>query len=61
MTPRFRLGTTVYHRLDPEVPGLVTGITYRPTGICYLVTWPSLSETSCYEMELTDEQSFGVN
>lgn len=61
MTPRFRLGTIVYHRLSPEEPGLITGITLRPGSILYAVTWTDRCESCHYEMELSDEQSFELN
>lgn len=59
---RFPFDTTVYHKMDPEVGGLVTGILLRPEGILYLVAWGNDigNEGQHFAMELTDEQSFGM-
>lgn len=58
--PIFPLQATVYHRVRPGVAGMVTGIIVRPTGLQYLVTWgEDLEEFTHYEIELTDEKTFG--
>ena len=58
-TTKFHIEQIVYHRLDPEEPGFVTGILIRPgSRLLYYVTWQDLEEASHYEFELTDEKGF---
>jgi hypothetical protein len=53
---RFKLGQIVFGRVDGRA-GMVTGITFRPHGHSYCVTWEhSNGEASVYEMELTPEK-----
>jgi hypothetical protein len=59
---KFCLGATVYMKLKPEIPGMVTAIVYRPNGITYWVTWSSdMVERSHYDMEITTEKNFAVS
>jgi len=55
---KFSLGDTVYHKMEPEEPGLVTGILFRETGHLYFITWSNHLEVVHYEMELTREKGF---
>jgi len=57
-----RIGDTVYHRMDPETKGMVTGFSVRPTGILYCVTWSDGVGEEChhYAMELTDAPDYGA-
>lgn len=56
---KFHLGDKVWLKIDPECPGLVTGLVTRPGGYQYLVTWAdSREEESHYDIELTDEEQF---
>lgn len=54
---KFHLGARVWLKIDPEIPGLVTGLITRPTGYQYLVTWSDErgSEDTHYDIELTSE------
>lgn len=56
-----RIGDEVYHRMDPETKGMVTGFIVRPVGIVYCVTWSDGVGEEChhYGMELTDEPNYG--
>lgn len=50
------VGDIVYMRVNQEQkPGMVTGISIRPNGFCYMVTWRGGGETYHYECELTAE------
>lgn len=55
---KFPIGTKVYHTLDAEGRGMVTGILLRPGSHIYYVTWADRQETPHYEDELTTEKSF---
>lgn len=55
----YDIGDIVYHRLQPEAKGMVTGILFRPGRHFYLVTWDSLDEKEAYDVELSDERCFG--
>lgn len=56
MKQKFQLGHRVYAILggDQDI-GIVTGITQRPTGFIYLVTWQNHTETPAYDIELSEE------
>jgi hypothetical protein len=53
-----QLGDIVYMKLDGTKPAMVTGLTFRPGFVKYLVTWPNAAETSHYGIELTTVKSF---
>lgn len=55
---KFPIGTKVYHVMDGETQGIVTGILLRQGCHIYYVTWPDRAETPHYEFELTAEKSF---
>ena len=58
--PSFALGDTVYLRIKPDDPGMVTALVYRPSGFSYFVTWAAdKAERAHYEIELTADKSFG--
>jgi hypothetical protein len=45
------------HRAD--VAGIITGITYRPNGIVYLVMFTDCSnESICFDIEIVAEKNF---
>lgn len=53
---RYTFGSEVFLKVrDERVLGMVTGITLRPTGTSYGVTWGNGSESWHYEFELTKE------
>lgn len=60
ISPKFPIGATVYLRVAPEQPGMVTGIILRPgNAITYLVAFgDEVQERYCYDIELTDEKAF---
>ena len=55
-TTQFTLGQIIYYRTDPERIGVVTGITFRPDGVAYLVTWDDMDEQVHYACELSDQK-----
>lgn len=56
---KYHLDQIVYHKLKPDIAGMVTGITYRSNGIWYWITWSNdLVERSHSEAELTDEKGY---
>jgi hypothetical protein len=56
MTPKYKLGQTVYLITDVEqLPRMVTGITLRPNTILYSLSL-SVNETTHYEMEISSER-----
>ena len=56
----FKLGATVYHRIDPDVKGMITGYVVRPGSITYCVVWAAAEgeEATHYAMELTDSPEY---
>lgn len=62
MIPRenhFEIGDTVFLRLHPEDPGMVTGVLHRPSGVTYAIAWANdKTERWHYAIELTDDRSF---
>ena len=55
----FQFGDIVYLRCDTDGDaGTVTGIEFRPSGHCFLVTWATRMETQHYAIELTREKNF---
>lgn len=60
-TVKFNLGDTVYLKLNPSEPCMVTGILFRPGHIIYKLTWKNASETNHYDMELTTEKTYSLN
>jgi len=56
---KFDLGQIVYRKIIPDVAGIITGITFRPTGVVYLCTFADQSdEIACYDIELTIEKNY---
>mgnify|MGYP001092205304 CR=1 FL=1 len=56
----FFCGQTVFFRLDDlQSPGLVTGISISPNGVCYRVIWPDRQETNHYAFELSVDPVYG--
>jgi hypothetical protein len=52
---KFRLGDVVYLKIRQDShKGMVTGITHRPTGTAYSITWEDGCESGHYDIELTD-------
>lgn len=52
----FAIGAMVFLRLRPErKPGLVTAVTFRPSGALYGVSWDDGRETGHYDFELSRE------
>ena len=50
----FPIGSTVFLRSRVEtLPGMVTGLFVRPTGLMYLVGWGDATESSHFEFELS--------
>jgi hypothetical protein len=48
-------GATVHLKLRQErMPGMVTGFLVRSTGLVYLIAWGDGSESSHFDVELTD-------
>jgi len=55
---KFNLGETVYLMLDRDKSGMITGITFRPSSVMYLVAWThDFSERSHFDIELTTEKT----
>lgn len=52
-TLRYKLEQPVWFKLDREKEGIVTGILFRPSGVCYKVTWEDMDEIDHFECELT--------
>lgn len=54
---KFQLGDRVKHKVsdDDDSAGIVTGITFRPGGISYDVSWGPHGESSHYDIELEAE------
>lgn len=53
----FGFGQVVYLRIKPESCGMVTGVYFRPSGVCYAVTWShDFTERTHFECELTTER-----
>lgn len=52
----FPIGAIVYHCCnDDGIRGIITGITIRPNGVVYGVTWgESMAESSHLAIELSD-------
>lgn len=53
-TVKFSLGDRVRHKAagEDDNSGIVTGITFRPGGVQYEVTWGPHSESTHYDLEL---------
>jgi hypothetical protein len=52
----FEIGEVVYLRCELDrAPGMVTGLTIRPGGLVYEISWPSLRDSTHYAIELTRE------
>lgn len=52
----YELGDIVFLKIECErIPGMVTGLSIRPNGVAYSVTWPGRAESSHYAMELTTD------
>lgn len=54
----YELGTVVYLKYrTTNAPGIITGVTFRPDGVKYHVSWSSFngSESEHYESQITDE------
>ena len=61
-TVKFELGQIVYRKILPDVAGIVTGILFRPHGVCYYTKFADEKEEgSSWECELTAEKSFVTN
>lgn len=58
--PIYQIGQTIYHRVDGESRGIITGIIIRPDHFIYYVVWGDRMEMQHYEMELSDERGFGT-
>jgi len=54
----FILGQIVYMRINQDMEGMVTGITFRPSGVTYEVTWSDFEERVHFECELVTEKTF---
>jgi hypothetical protein len=57
---KFALGEIVYLRVEPSEAGIVTGIMFRPSGVCYYVSWSKTTEQQHYDIELQREKGFKV-
>ena len=55
---KYKWGDVVHLRVDEDQSGVITGITYRPDGHVYLVTWSDFTERTHFECELCAEKSF---
>lgn len=55
---KFQIGETVYCKLSPEEPKLVTGILFRQNCVIYKITWSNGSETNHYDFELTRDKAY---
>lgn len=54
---KFAIGDIVYIKTDEsQIPGMVTGIMFRPHGVMYFVSWPNAGECQHYGIELTKEK-----
>lgn len=52
----------VYHRTYPDQEiGVITGITIRPNGIAYLVTFGQGNEITAYEFEISKHKRYDFN
>ena len=59
---KFEFGETVFHKVDPDNPGMITGVSIRPGGVTWCVTWSDdLEEKWHYEIELTTEKDYATN
>ena len=57
----FSLGSIVARKIAPEVLGMVTGITYRATGVVYVVQFRDTEgESDCYAIELVAGAAPGI-
>jgi hypothetical protein len=62
LLPAFKIGQTVYHKTNPDLVGIVTGITERMSCYEYGVKWSDdLEEKWHADFELKDERTFGVS
>lgn len=61
--PAFEPGTIVYLRVNPtEMKGMVTGFTWRPGILFYLVTWGDDAEEEAHQLfEITDEITYDTS
>jgi len=57
---KYALEATVYHKTQPETPGIVTGICFYSGGYMYEVTWGPTQSSKCYEFELTAQKGFVI-
>lgn len=56
---QFPIDSVVYHKLEPDKPGIVVGITVRSGGrVAYHVAWGRDDENNHYPSELTDEKGY---
>jgi len=54
---KFEIGEIVFRKINPEVAGMVTGITFRPTGVTYCCTFSDeAEEITCYDIELSRDK-----
>lgn len=56
----FEIGSMVYRKTAPDVPGIVTGILFRQSGVGYYIKFAEEEETHCWAVELTVEKTIAV-
>lgn len=52
----FQIGQVVSLVINPNVTGMITGITFRQSGVTYEVTWDDFEERAHTECELTADK-----
>ena len=57
-TLKFHIGDIVYLQINPDHPGMITGILFRPNWCIYYITFDDGNERCHYEIELTTEKAF---
>jgi len=55
---KFTIEQMVFHKANPSVRGMITGILFRPDVILYCVAWPDMDEKEHYACELTTEHNY---
>ena len=57
----YQIGQLVYHRLEPEVPMMITKIVFLTGGtVVYHTTDNTRCDGSYYELEITSSKSFEI-
>lgn len=60
-TIKYHLGDTVYHKTEPDKPGLVIKVCFFAGGHYYEVQWTRFASEFHYEFELQAEASYSTS